>query len=1201
MKRLALLCVLCASAVAVAQPDPQAGSGSGSAAAPPSTVPVQAPPSGPGLGQQPQQPAPQPQPQPQPQATTPPPKPIQPPIQLSPQELEQLKDIEAEHDRFNAAADEHDRRLREIAKHEYDSRSAETDKKYADRIAKVTDGQKKHHAEAIAKLEKFLVDHPSHEQYTPDAMFRLADLYLDESDAAVEERLAALEKSGQPPTPEEAAKIVADYTKSTDLWEQILTKFPSYRQTPSTLYLLAYYGKSKDERKSLTVFLALACANHYKWNDKPSVAPTKPEAVKRAEAKTLRDPYADCTAYPGAEVELVRHAWVRGIADLHFGTPGELDEAIAAYLKVAHGGNDSKLYAESLYKLAWSYYKRDRLKDSIIAFDESVKLYDQVVAQGGIPQLELRDESIQYISVAFTDPWEGETDTNPVKAFDRAKDFYKGRENEPHVRDVWVAMGKAFAEIQAWDQAVASYRIAIGPPWELNPNNPVVHQEIVNVYEAKGDKLAADAAAAELATKYAPGTAWYSANEKDREAMENQRRIAERALYAAARNTHSAATQMRKDYDGQKTKDPAQKQEYLAMYSKAVDLYRQFVTTYPESDYIYEFNYNMGEALYWSERYMEAVEQYKWVRDHRDLGTAFYIDAARSVVQSYEAEAQRQVDQGKLAALKIPTSAELKALPQPWSAQPIPDVYVKLQSEYDNYQNIVNDPAAAPQQGINAALISLAYLHVDDAVGRFAKVMDKFCGNPTAAKAKDGILAIYEAQSNFDAIEQTNKRFINAKCGDAKTIQDAIAQNRSLNFSRANALFAEKQYAAAADSFYRFYKTAPEKDPDLPVALYNAAVSYKLAERPKTAISLFKEFADKKDKAYRESPYYLDALRLQGATYQAAFDYNNAVATYLELYDTTKKAKKLGIKAPDPLPGEQPRTLDQIGLDALFNAALASELNRDFKKAIDLYTQYGKVEPDRRKQDRAMWSIVGIYRQSGDVNSMSETAAKWRARFGNDAGNEDDYVQTFYDEAALRKKKGQTPLANKGGQDTIAAWKKKGSQKNTKGAKLAGEWELSFAEDYYAKTWDPLEIKTKAATAKAFEGLGNQLTAARQKTEDKYLALDQYGVAEYSMAAKVRFGDIQYSYAQKVNNVPVPTPLEKAGGDALASFLNKRDENLKKYLEEAKKQWVEVLDAAKQGGLSNRWSRLAQEDLGREFPQEFTVLRQEIVQGTEAP
>ncbi|NJM91198.1 MAG: tetratricopeptide repeat protein, partial [Myxococcales bacterium] len=479
-------------------------------------------------------------------------------------------------------------------------------------------------------------------------------------DADLEAKLAAQDASGQPP-PDDAPELVADYGRSLALWEDILKRFPNYRQLPSTLYLLAYYGKTKDERRSLLLFLSLACSNKYKYTDPSPPVPTRQEAMARSALKQLRDPYADCTPLPNAETELVRHAWIRGVADHHFSITGELDEAIAAYSKVANGGNDSSLYAESLYKLAWSYYRRDYLPDSIRRFDESVKLYDSVVASGSLPALELRDESIQYIAVAFTDPWEGETGSDPVKAFARAKEFYQGRESEPHVRDVWVAMGNAFQEIQAWDQAVDAYRIAIGPPWELDPKNPVVHQQIVNVFELKGDKFAADSAAAELAIRYAPGSPWYVANEKDREAMENQRRIAERALYAATRNTHTAATQARKDYEASSKKDPAQKQEYLALYNKAVELYRTFITQYPESDYVYEFTYLQGEALYFSERYLEAVEQYKWVRDHRDLSEQFFLEAAQSVLQSYEAEAARRVAAGELSALKVPTGDELRA------------------------------------------------------------------------------------------------------------------------------------------------------------------------------------------------------------------------------------------------------------------------------------------------------------------------------------------------------------------------------------------------------------------------------------------------------------------------------------------------------------------------------------------------------------
>jgi hypothetical protein len=1182
---------------------------------PGATIPED-PPSGPGLGQ-PTTPAPTPTTAPAPTAPAPtvasaggncntgtgPALPAVPvntaPMQLTPDEKRQLADNEAEFARFTLAADEHDARMRSIAKREFDARSSDLTKKYADRIAKIESQKAKRHGDTVAKLEAFLAEHPHHETFTPDAMFRLADLYIDSADEEVEAKLTELETTGAA-MPE--GGVVADYSRSTALWERILTEFPSYRQTPSTLYLLGYYGKAKDERKSLSVFLALACSNQHKWNDPPPAIPTREEALKKISTRTLSDPYAACQAFPGADPELVRHAWVRGIADYHFTIPGEIDEAIAAYLKVADGGNDSKLYAEALYKLAWSYYKRDYLPDSIRRFDESVKLYDKIVADGGTPALELRDESIQYISVAFTDPWEGESNSDPVKGFERAQAFYKGRENEPHVRDVWVALGKAFTELQAWDQAVDSYRIAIGPPWELDPANPVVHQEIVNVFELKGDKFAADAAAAELATRYAPCTAWYAANEKDREAMENQRRIAERALYAATRNTHSAATQMRKDWEASSKHDPQEKQEYLAMYGKAVDLYRQFITTYPESDYIYEFTFLQGEALYWSERYMEAITSYEWVRDHRDMGTAYYLDAARSILQSYEAEVAKQVAAGNLAALRVPTIAELKATQTNgrWQAQQIPGIYIKLRAEYENYQNVVQDPKAAPSQAINAALIDLAYLHVDDALRRFRSVMTKYCGAPEAVKAKDGMLAIYEAQSNFDAIEETNKEFITAKCGDDASIKLALSQNRSLNFSRAADLYAKGDYIPAAEAFYRFYKTAPAGDQDLPIALYNAAASYKLGERPKTAIALFKEFTASSSKQFRESPFYLDAMRLTAVSQQQAFDYSNAVKTYLQVYDTAKSAKKKGIKAPDPLPGEQPRTLEQIGLDALYNAALAAELNRDFKQAISLYTKYQGVETDRRKQDRALWSVANIYRQSGDVNNMSDTYAKWRSKYGKDAGNEDDYVQSYYDVATLRLKKNQASLAKTAGADTIAAWKARGSIKSGRGAKLAGEWQLKQAEDYYAKTWEPYAIKTAAKTVAEATKQTQALDKAKTSAEDKYLALDAYAIAEYSMAAKVRYGDIQYGFAQKIADAPIPTPIAKVPS-AVSTYETQRDANLVKFLNEARTDWLAVVDAAKQGGVSNAWSRLAMEELGREFPAEFTALRQEIIQGTEAP
>ena len=70
---------------------------------------------------------------------------------------------------------------------------------------------------------------------------------------------------------------------------------------------------------------------------------------------------------------------------------------------------------------------------------------------------------------------------------------------------------------------------------------------------------------------------------------------------------------------------------------------------------------------------------------------------------------------------------------------------------------------------------------------------------------------------------------------------------------------------------------------------------------------------------------------------------------------------------------------------------------------------------------------------------------------------------------------------------------------------------------------------------------------------------------------------------------PLATPSDEVG--PLATFEAQRDEQLKKDLDEAKTDWVTVADAAKQGGVSNKWSQHANENLAREFPDEFHVLR----------
>ncbi|HVV84974.1 MAG TPA: tetratricopeptide repeat protein [Kofleriaceae bacterium] len=1118
---------------------------------------------------------------------------VGPDLQLSEDERRELADVEKDWKQYSDAAEEHHRRMRDLLLRQFDDKTAELEARYAARISDAEATKAERHRSTQELLEKFIADHPDHPQFTPDAMFRLADLYLDAADELVD-------------TTDITSEVTADYSKSIALWQQILEKFPDYRQMPSVLYLLGHYNKNVDERKSLVLFLSLACANKYKWTDPPPPVPTKEEALARSDSKERRDPYADCVPWEGADPELVHHAWVRGIADYHFGIPGELDEAIAGYLKVVDGAKDSPLYAEALYKLAWSYYKRDFLLDAIKRFDESVKLYDETVARGAIPPLELREESLQYIAVAFTDPWEGEVDVDPVAAFNRAKEFYKGRENEPHVRDVWEAMGQAFMELQAYDQAVDSFRTAIGPPWELNPRNPLVHQMIVDAYEAKGDKYAVDQTAAELAIRYAPGTPWYTANEKDREAMENQRRIGERALYAAARNTHLAATNLRKEYEAGGKTEQTLKDEYLSMYEKAVELYKTFIKQYPESDYAYEFTYYQGEALFYSERYLEAAEEYRWVRDHRELQQTYFVDAAKSLLASYEAEVAKQVAAGTLAPLRVPTVDELKAMPQPLRPQPIPELYLKLQQEWDDYQNLVPDPQTAPQQGINAALVSLAYLHIDEAIDRLQKVMTKFCANPESVKAKDALVALYEATGQLDKFTEVNQKFIATKCGDEASRELAQSENRSVEFKKAEQLYGQGKFIDAAEAFYRYYKTAPQDDKDLPTALYNAASSYAQGDRPKTAIALYREFTESKVPAFRQSPYYLEAMRLTARSQQSVFDYDAAIATNMELYAVAKDAKARGITPPPPVGDEPARTTDQIALDALYDAATLAELDRDFKQAVELYNRYEREETDPAKKEEALWAIVRIYTSSVDPTDLVAAADRWRKAYGDDPANADKYVESFYDTAKVWKLKGNSKAASAAGLQTIDAWRARGAIKNSKGAHLAGEWHLSFVESEFNQNFEPFQIKTAAKTVAAAKAQKADLEKRTVDMQDKYKVLEDYGVAEYTMAATVRYGDTMADFATKLSQAPTPQFIvdlqnKNPDSDAVAAYEDALAKNLQPYSDAAKQAWTQVVDSAKQAGVSNEWSQLARERLNRDYPDEYPVLHQELFTGTVAP
>src|SRR5262249_54767558 len=143
-------------------------------------------------------------------------------------------------------------------------------------------------------------------------------------------------------------------------------------------------------------------------------------------------------------------------------------------------------------------------------------------------------------------------------------------------------------------------------------------------------------------------------------------------------------------------------------------------------------------------------------------------------------------------------------------------------------------------------------------------------------------------------------------------------------------------------------------------------------------------------------------------------------------------------------------------------------------------------------------------------------------KYGDDQGNADDLVQSYYDTAMVWKRKGRTKEAEAAGQQAIDAWKKTGSPKNTGGARMAGEWALVFAEKSFNSKFEPYKITETAKTPERMKAIKLALDKLTVDIQTPYLALDDYGVAEYSMAAKVRYGETMSKYGEKLSQAPTP-------------------------------------------------------------------------------
>ncbi|HEY6877580.1 MAG TPA: tetratricopeptide repeat protein, partial [Polyangiales bacterium] len=227
-------------------------------------------------------------------------------------QIQALADMEKEIARFKQSGDSYKDTVVSIVRREYLRQRRLRSEGYARQISNEEKLQDQSTLEAIALFEKFIAQYPNDPTYTPDAMFRLGELYFERSSIDFQngmlQVMAAREKGAELPDP------TKDFQPTVDLYKQLIQRFPNYPRIDGVYYLIGYcLGEMNQPEKARIAWLNLVCANKFDASKELETPAPNEERAAQAEREKknpsltiggvitnkpknapLADPYADC-------------------------------------------------------------------------------------------------------------------------------------------------------------------------------------------------------------------------------------------------------------------------------------------------------------------------------------------------------------------------------------------------------------------------------------------------------------------------------------------------------------------------------------------------------------------------------------------------------------------------------------------------------------------------------------------------------------------------------------------------------------------------------------------------------------------------------------------------------------------------------------------------------------------------------------------
>ncbi len=1100
------------------------------------------------------------------------------------QQLEALRQLEEEVERFGETGEAFRSTVTSLVRREYLQQRRERDRWYGEQLEAEELQFNEAREDSIRVFEEFLRRYPSHPKYTPDAMFRLGELYFERSAVAFQnlyDEAQAAREAGDL-TAEDQLPSSPDFTPTVLLYKSLARRFPDYERSDGVYYLIGYtLNEMGRPEEALAAWLALVCANTYDYNPDWRPPPVDPSLAAQAKYPALTldgrplgatvrgvfvNAYARCE--PSSEqARFVSETWFR-IGEYHFddfGGDHALDLSIAAYGRILENSEDRN-YNLALYKVAWAYYRASRYPEAIQNFGKLVQWSDDTRKETGRAGSELRPEAIEYLGIAFAyDDWNENQIADPVEGrptgLERIQDGSLLPQQRPWTPEVYFQLGQVYFDEAKYPEAIAAWRMAISK-WPNHHRTPEILNQIANAHQMHNQFEDAIVARSEL-TQFVQGSPWWNANMDRPSEQRAAEQLAENALIVTAIHHHQAAQRLRQRCVQERNVKLCSDSQ--SEYGLAASAYRSYLERYPNNPQGYELHYNLADALYWSKSYEQAATEYAEVRDS-NVDDSYLAESARRVVESLKRIADRDVEEGRL----VVRSEAPPPVGEPPRIQPtaMPETVQRLARAREIYLSRVSPErdteGVRTAYDYNNALLLYWYGYWPQAESRFTRIYEERCSgaeaDATGQIAWENLRAMAMATEDSDEIRRLATDIQDRGCtfaAGATKIDCSKPSNRDKPICRAGADLNALVYQDALDVYKRAGQTTGSEsvllyeqsatmllaavnsnpnDKQAPLALEYAALALEATNRFDSAAQLYQRIIDDvgpREAADAEEQQSLDAI-LANAHFKLAytasrnFDFDRAVDNYRVLADSQRFAKSTDAE------------VQSKRADGLVNSAILLERLQRYPEATTYYRRVYTTVDDASTKRNALYRIAEMaYRQRRYPQAISGMREFIKA-YGSDGEAGDLLVQAYWRIAQSWKARGRMGDYRDALQDVTTAFQRTGQPAGSIAAGYAAEARFILVDGKLA-SFEKFQIKP--GKPKTVEGYINTITkqmssgaSQAQAVANGYEPVFPYRRPRWTIASYVRQGRAYEILARSILNTPVIVPSD------LQRVLRKADE-----------------------------------------------------------